>query len=197
MVSAVPDIFHVRLKYVSNNTLVTAAATTLGHVFTMNGLFDPDVTGAGAQPLGFDQWMAFYAKYRVISSSITVRANNLRTVEPVMLNLVPSRDSALLTDVSEIAEQPYSTKKIMSPRAGGNDTVRLNNHLSIAKFAGIRSVNYDTQYSGNSSTNPDRPFFWQVYFTVVDGVGLEINATFQTEIVYTVELYNRNPLSGS
>lgn len=46
-------------------TLVADVLNT--YTFNANGLFDPDQTGAGHQPLGFDQLAAQYAKYRVLS----------------------------------------------------------------------------------------------------------------------------------
>jgi len=41
-------------------------------VFRANSCFDPDFTGGGAQPRGFDQWMTIYSKYVVMKSKITV-----------------------------------------------------------------------------------------------------------------------------
>lgn len=38
--------------------------------FAANGLFDPNVTGTGHQPMGFDQLMTFYNHYEVIGAKI-------------------------------------------------------------------------------------------------------------------------------
>jgi len=40
--------------------------------FSVNGLFDVDLSGSGHQPYLFDQYMAIYQKYDVLASKITV-----------------------------------------------------------------------------------------------------------------------------
>ena len=38
----------------------------------LNSLFDPNLSGLGHQPRGFDQLMAVYEKYTVVAAKITV-----------------------------------------------------------------------------------------------------------------------------
>ncbi len=35
------------------------------YVFRLNSLYDPDLTGTGHQPYGFDQFAALYSRYKV------------------------------------------------------------------------------------------------------------------------------------
>ncbi len=55
--------------YFSINPTTGAPAT---YVFSCNGLYDPNITGTGHQPHGFDQLMQNYKNYQVLSSSIEV-----------------------------------------------------------------------------------------------------------------------------
>lgn len=50
--------------------LVPNAAATGDQVFNLNSLFDPDRTGVGAQPNGFDQWAALYNRYVVYKAKV-------------------------------------------------------------------------------------------------------------------------------
>lgn len=59
-----------RLSYATSDTFDTIPFHT--YTFRGNGLFDPDVTSAGAQPYAFDQYMALYKNFRVIGSKIKV-----------------------------------------------------------------------------------------------------------------------------
>jgi hypothetical protein len=43
------------------------------YFFSANGMFDPDITGTGHQPMGFDQMMTFYEQATVVKSTCTVR----------------------------------------------------------------------------------------------------------------------------
>lgn len=55
------------LRYCDTKTLDPSTGATY-HKFAVNSLFDYDQTGIGHQPAYFDQWSAFYRRYRVISA---------------------------------------------------------------------------------------------------------------------------------
>lgn len=53
---------------------INPAAGVCGvHTFRANDLYDPNLTGAGHQPRGFDQLMTLYNKFKVHASKITVQ----------------------------------------------------------------------------------------------------------------------------
>jgi len=52
--------------------------------FRLNGLFDPDFSLGGHQPMGFDEWSAFYGRYRVKSAKCKIRAVSNTTVNVPM-----------------------------------------------------------------------------------------------------------------
>lgn len=59
----------VTLKYVEEINIDGAISGGITvHDFSANGLFDPNITGTGHQPMGFDQWKLIYNHYTVVSS---------------------------------------------------------------------------------------------------------------------------------
>lgn len=48
----------------------------LSRYYRLNSLYDFDLSGTGNQPVGFDQWSAFYNKYRVLSTDVEIRIEN-------------------------------------------------------------------------------------------------------------------------
>lgn len=71
-----PATLKMGIKY-SDLVSWDLAAITLGtYTFRANDLYDPDYSGTGHQPLGFDQLMAMYNRFTVIASDITVKFNS-------------------------------------------------------------------------------------------------------------------------
>lgn len=60
------------LRYVDNYLLTSTLGSTPNQQMRMNGIFDPDLTGGGHQPMWRDNFAAIYQNYRVISSRIKV-----------------------------------------------------------------------------------------------------------------------------
>lgn len=59
----------VTLKYTETITLTTGALGVFAtYFFAANGMFDPNITGVGHQPMYYDQYMALYNHYTVIAS---------------------------------------------------------------------------------------------------------------------------------
>lgn len=75
--SPVPKQKKVFLRYAETNvSLDPGASVPADYFFRANDLFDPNYTGAGHQPMGFDQWMALYGKFAVLNSKVTVKFSN-------------------------------------------------------------------------------------------------------------------------
>lgn len=71
----VPQMLKVTLPYSAVVTITLNSDLPLYkqfYDFKANGLYDPNTTGFGHQPYGFDQWSALYRTYHVISSSVSV-----------------------------------------------------------------------------------------------------------------------------
>jgi len=60
----------VKLRYASNTRLTGGVSNLRELQFRLNGLFDPDFSLGGHQPMGFDEWSAFYGRYRVNQPSV-------------------------------------------------------------------------------------------------------------------------------
>lgn len=65
------DKNYARLRYV-DTVAINSGVTIAEHRFSANGLFDPDETGTGHQPLLFDEYALLYNSYNVVSSRIKI-----------------------------------------------------------------------------------------------------------------------------
>lgn len=67
-----PVRMRVKMRYNDQVTLVTTGGVISQYIFSANGIFDPNITGTGHQPYGFDQYAAIYNHYQVVASTITL-----------------------------------------------------------------------------------------------------------------------------
>ncbi len=81
--------------------------------FRTNGMYDPDYTGTGHQPMYFDQLSAIYDHYMVIRSTIDYEF----LVNSVIWNVAVhvDDDTSWPSTVTEAAEQPTGLLKLCSP----------------------------------------------------------------------------------
>ncbi len=148
-------------------------APTSGNVvtyfFSANGMFDPNITGTGHQPIGFDQMMLMYEQVTVVASSIQVTFN-LGTGLSVNCGVALYPDASGLTNPSQLVENGLLR---YIPITSGSNTFQ-NQHMrtvvrldcDVARYFGRKGVrvllNDDNLYT-TAAANPVE----QVYFGVV------------------------------
>jgi hypothetical protein len=96
----------VSMSYVSRHRLTTSTGSVSVQQFRLNSLYDPDFTGAGHQPMGFDQWAAFYNHYVVLKCHYEVEfvdvSNSVATQSTVAFHV--SDDTSIPTDLETLTE---------------------------------------------------------------------------------------------
>ncbi len=183
----------VKLRYCSTETLNPGVAGTVAnHVYSANGLFDPNITGTGHQPMGFDQWMAFYNHYHVIGSKITVNfvSKGTTTVDEntyiVGVKVAPS--TTLETSLSTVCENARTVfKPLTNSNAKGQTTVVRK--FSAKKFFGRPSIISEDEFKGGTGTNPPEQAYFHIFAAPFDGTEdaspLEIFVTLEYIAILT------------
>lgn len=72
--STIPRQQTRKLVYVDKFSRNAGSAAAVSYYFSANSLFDPDRTGIGHQPMGFDQLMDLYDHFTVIGAKLTLKA---------------------------------------------------------------------------------------------------------------------------
>lgn len=94
----VPAVNHTTHRYCEMGA-ITAALGALGtYVWKCNSLFDPDQTGGGHQPYGFDQFKTYYATYSVKRSRCYVEC--LSAVAASLAGLITSTEAAVASTLT-------------------------------------------------------------------------------------------------
>jgi hypothetical protein len=146
--------------------LAAAAGFTASRFFIANGMFDPDISGTGHQPMGFDQMMAVYTTYHVIRATITVTA--LPEAAGCALGLYLSPDTTAITDPIRLIENGLMRVIHLGTNVadGGQRLGSISLSVDVPRYFGrsrdIRSMLNDDNLGGTSAANP----FEGVYFGI-------------------------------
>jgi hypothetical protein len=188
---------YVTLKYYE--THIRSDVTTVGsnQIYNLNSLYDPDRTGSGHQPYGFDQIASMYNRYRVLrtkykmvfgASSMTyhvgvVLSNGLLST-PVVSQ--PTFESSL--------ELPFSKSSIVCVNGIPKTFKGI---ISLNELNGTTKQEYlgDDRFQGTGSASPTE-------ILVINCVAYNPNGstnTYQTstEIEYECEVFDPIVVSPS
>jgi len=87
--TCMPERLMTTLKYGDSYSIGSVAYSQ--RTYSVNSLYDPDVSGTGSQPYGFDQLCSatsFYNRYKVNRAYLCIRAINLGTA-PAYIDVLP------------------------------------------------------------------------------------------------------------
>ena len=86
----------------------------------MNSVYDPDYSGAGHQPQGFDEYSALYNSYRVNYVDVEIEAFTAAgEASTVMWGVMPQREAIFPTSPEAFAENLNTEVGLLRPYSGG------------------------------------------------------------------------------
>jgi len=152
------------LRYSTNFALTTTAGAVTSYVFRANDLFDPDFTGSGHQPMGFDQMMLSYNHFVVVRSRIRVTFKSYGSVDQTVC-IRQDATSTPLTVIDRILEfGGLVTADLPSSGTAGCQIV-LELPINIRKLQGIQKdylMLDDPTLRGDAATSPTEVTYFHV-----------------------------------
>ncbi len=147
--------FTFKTRYVDHRLVLDpgAGGIAVSHVFNLTSLFDPDFTGIGHQPIGFDQIMPMYDHYTVIGARAKVTFTNTDPTHSQLAILQLKDGTITSTNVMETIENGMNRYTLLSPKGGSRDTVTMTYNFSSKKFFGKSPMDGD-KYQGTITTSP-------------------------------------------
>jgi hypothetical protein len=182
-----------QLRYVEYVSLDPSVGTALDYIFLANSCYDPNYSGTGHQPMGFDQWMTFYDHFHVISSTIkatftsnTATATNQSAVCGVQLRdnstTVSASDITIILEQGTLANSHYKVLPIVNARPSATIRARYTPN----SFFGVHSLADSSILRGTSSADCSDLAYYHVWYGPMSG-GLDLPAAIVLiEITYTV-----------
>lgn len=191
-----PDRLMVKLPY-QGNIAFTSGIGEQFYRWNTNSLFDPENTGVGHQPLGFDQWKLFYAIYKVHACTVKIKMINNMPVNNVDVVFVWSPttniDTYVLTE--EWQEQPYSTNYILPRQGSGSTKGFYKRHFHLSKIQGEK-LNHQ-EYEAQTTASPAKLSFFYIWCKETFGASVTLDVEFNVRMTFFAEFYQRRPLVRS
>lgn len=196
--NVVPDRLIVKLPYFNQSSITAAMGTPIDVQYRLNSIFDPEVSVAigQSQPLGADQWNAFYNRYRVIGVSVKVIARNAGA-DAAYVGMIANNDTgSLLTEAAY--EQSRCSMKMIGSTAGGHDVCVLKKWYNLANLTGRPKSAYisDDRYQAQFDTDPAEAIHLHLATQPVSAA-VALNMHYSIRMVYLVELFDRKALAQS
>lgn len=148
-----PKKFKFTTRYCEGDvSLDPGAGLAAVKAFSLNNLFDPYVSGAGHQPIGYDQLMAMYDHYTVIGARARVNfTNTATTAQNVCISLADT--STAVANIERTIENGMCRWVQVGPAGTASATKMLSINCSMSKFFG-RSVMTDDIFRGTVGAAP-------------------------------------------
>jgi hypothetical protein len=191
-----PNIARMTLVYTSTKAITAAAGAVQDQVYTGNGCFDPDITGAGSQPANYDDWSTLYGRYRVRGSRLTygVVSNGATTGTGVFYTALCARHvtTAITTPsgFDSAVSMPFSQWHPVGTSVG--PIPMYTAAYSTAQVLGYKdsAIEDDDTLQALTSANPNHQWYWHILIRVSDDSSTG-SGTFLVRIEYDVEFFDR------
>lgn len=182
----------VKMKY---SEVITTDALFGHYAMNLNSVWDPNRTGIGHQPYGFDTFASLYNRYRVIACGYRVQVGLGSTTVPVSLTAIPGNEQIIAGSASEVRENPRSKYIIQNP---GADSKVIRYKSYIPSLVGRTRAQYmaDDRYQATTTTSPAELAVLNIQtFNTNDGYlqGVQVQVLME----YTVEFFDVKNLGQS
>ncbi len=151
------------LRYSTDFTLTSTAGAVATYVFRANDLYDPDYTGSGHQPMGFDQMMQFYNHFCVLKARIVVTAKNYGSVDCTVA-VRQDADLTPITTIDRILEFGGLVTAELEVAGGFGANKVLELTLDVPRLQGVSrsAVTADPNLRGDASSSPTEVSYFHV-----------------------------------
>lgn len=174
-----------KLRY-ADVQLRTSSVSDAGlYLYRLNGVYDPDATGTGSQPPGYDNISGMYQNYRVLWAKYKVKA--LYTSGTSQLSAVWSTTNASAPTSLQAAMSQSDAEVLCHSTTGAGQTV-MKKYISMAKAFGVEpaEIETDSDYGSLASTVPVRQAYLAIYTGNSSGSTTSV-CTYVVQITYGVE----------
>jgi len=172
--------YRTKLTYSDDFGLSTGAGSCGTYVFSANGCYDPNITGTGHQPMGFDQMMLSFEHYTVLGATIALTIRSTDTDDGQWASISLNAGTTAVTDHNVLCENGEIVREKLGFSTLPNSIKTLVHKVDIRKFESVPSVLSDPYLQGTIAANPVE----QVYFHISTWNAENANVAGSTSSVF-------------
>lgn len=183
----IPDRYICKMKYA---TSVTTELLTGQYVFRLNSLYDPDLTGVGHQPYGFDNLALLYNRYRVVSCGWRIQQPSRADGSPIIVAALPSNDASLVWgDYAQLAENSRAKYVTNNP---GAPVATLTGKQYLPRLLGRTRAQYmaDDHYQAVVNANPSEAAYLYLNTFLAQTGAIAGGVPLNIVLEYSVEFFD-------
>jgi len=190
-----PEQLRTTLRYSESYDIGAATFGTTKQFVSANGIFDPNITGTGHQPLGFDQLMAVYNHYVVLGSTIKATFFGREDTNASQSSVVGiyADDSAANSYTAEGLIEGSGRNKWAVITASDQIATLYDKYKSSVVFSKVPMA--DSTQKGSVSANPSEVHAWCLWNFNQASTTESVYVTVDVE--YDVVFFERTDLATS
>lgn len=151
-----------RLQYYDAVLFTGTANAVATYVVSANGAYDPDITGTGHQPMGFDQMMVFYNHYTVVNAKLRAVFQNTGTVTAHAAVSI-SGTTTTISDLRQLVENGEMVYTNITPTGIAGSSCVLHADTNLTAFQGLEEILDDPNMRGDSASNPTEQSYFHLH----------------------------------
>jgi len=167
------------------------------YAFNLNSAYDPNATGTGNQPVGYDQLSALYRKCVVTGATFEWNVANTGTQTPVAVGYWIATDTAN-PNVEAWPSQPGAVSRLLA-NTSATPVTTFRKRVNFPREYGIpmRKILDEDDYSHGTSSNPVQRLMLYVWCRGYSGQGSPAGVSGLIKITYNCKFTDAKVLDPS
>lgn len=183
-----PNSIITKLRYCDYIGLTSSTGGATSQVFRANGIFDPDYTATGHQPMWRDVYAGVYDFYTVLGSKITVTFHSRNASYGHVVGIIGSDSASLSSTVTTLLEQNNSVHTLTGTANTSPVTLELVYSPEENLGSDVKNDNSTMTAVGADPSSGEGTYYFGIYAATEDGTttaALSVKVTIEYTVKFT------------
>lgn len=178
-----PNSITTKLRYCSNYSYTSTTGAVAPYILRANGIFDPDYSNVGHQPLYRDTYAGIYDYYVVLGSKIVVEFCSESATVGFVVGICASDTPTISTTLDTLCEMNNSVSSLIGTTNAGTKTLFMT--YSPQENLGAQGED-DLSMLTAVGSDPATTQYFGIFIAAADATSTA-KCTIKTTIEYTVK----------